>query len=337
MPVQLQDHALASSPALERVRQRFAGLAWLAAVYSYLLVVFGGIVRITGSGLGCGDDWPLCNGHILPPWDLATWIEWTHRLLAAGLVVPIGLVAWSAIRHRGEAGFGGRGGASRPALLAIALLVFQVALGAITVKLDLPASVTSVHFVNALLLVGALIVASVRARPAEVLHGDAVSARRLARSATAALVLGFVVVCFGALTANLGMQGAQTAPSAAAWACQGFPLCNGQFMPKGDTSGFVHTHWSHRVFAFLLFFHLIGATIAVYRRGASAGIKRAALWSAILVVMQITVAAALVTHSLPASMRVLHLIVGAALWMTLVLWATRARRQAAQLDLRPGR
>ncbi len=336
MPVRTQDNAIAVPPGLDRTRQRFAGLAWMAAVYSYLLVVFGGIVRITGSGLGCGDDWPLCNGQILPPWDLPTWIEWTHRLLAAGLIVPIAMIAWAAFRHRSRAGFGGPGGATRPATLAMVLLAVQVALGAITVKLDLPASVTSVHFINALLMIAALIVASVRARGGDITPDDPFAARKLARSATAALVLGLIVVSFGAFTANLGMQGAQTAPSAAAWACQGFPLCNGQFMPKGDAAGLVHTHWTHRMAAFLLMFHLIGATIAVYKRGASLRVRRAALASAVLVVIQITVAAALVLHNLPSSMRVLHLIVGAALWMALVLWATSARQQVSRLDPRPG-
>jgi heme A synthase len=244
------------------------------------------------------------------------------------------LIAWGAYRHRARPGFGGRGGASRPAYLAVALLTFQVVLGAVTVKLDLPASVTSVHFVNALLLVAALIVTSVRARGGEPGAGDQVAARKVARAATAALVLGFVVVVFGAFTANVGMQGAQTAPSAAAWACQGFPLCNGQFIPKGDEAGLVHTHWTHRLLAYLLFFHLIGATIGVFRRATTPGVRKAALASMILVVMQITVAAALVLHHLPSSMRVLHLVVGAALWMSLVLWATNARQQVARLDQR---
>src|SRR5690606_17293697 len=37
-------------------------LAIFTAIYIYLLIVCGGTVRITGSGMGCGDDWPLCNG-----------------------------------------------------------------------------------------------------------------------------------------------------------------------------------------------------------------------------------------------------------------------------------
>ena len=49
--------------------RRFSTLAWAAATATYLLIVFGAVVRITGSGMGCGDDWPLCNGHVLPPFD----------------------------------------------------------------------------------------------------------------------------------------------------------------------------------------------------------------------------------------------------------------------------
>ncbi|MCH7779099.1 MAG: COX15/CtaA family protein, partial [Gemmatimonadetes bacterium] len=56
-------------------------LAFVASGASYLLIVLGGWVRISGSGLGCGDDWPLCNGRIIPQLsDMATLIEWAHRL-----------------------------------------------------------------------------------------------------------------------------------------------------------------------------------------------------------------------------------------------------------------
>src|SRR3989441_7876094 len=47
--------------------RRFTRLAWTAATFTYLLIILGAIVRITGSGLGCGEHWPLCNGKLLPP------------------------------------------------------------------------------------------------------------------------------------------------------------------------------------------------------------------------------------------------------------------------------
>ncbi len=62
----------------------FVTLAWTAAACAYLLIVLGAVVRITGSGMGCGDHWPLCNGHLFPSLhDIPTVIEWSHRLLAA--------------------------------------------------------------------------------------------------------------------------------------------------------------------------------------------------------------------------------------------------------------
>lgn len=329
MPVHTLDRdAAAPTPApVERpLLRRFALVAVVSAVYSYLLVLFGGLVRITGSGLGCGDDWPLCNGRLLPPWDVPTWIEWTHRLLAAGLVVPVAILGYYAIARRHEPGMGGPGGAARPALLAIALLAVQAALGAVTVKLDLPAGVTALHFVNAMLLLAALVVAVVRAAGGGPSAADAAAARKFSRAATAAAGLGLVVITFGALTANTGLDGATTAPSAAAWACQGFPLCNGRLVPAGEP--LVHIHWSHRLFAFLLLFHVLGAVIVAFRRGAPRAVARAAAASLGLAIAQVAVAAGLVLFRLPQGFRALHLVVGVALWMALASWAALARRAA---------
>src|SRR3989454_6852185 len=75
----------------------FTRLAWTAAGFTYLLIILGAIVRITGSGMGCGEHWPLCNGKLLPPLDLPTLIEYTHRLVAAAvsaLVVAVAGYAW---------------------------------------------------------------------------------------------------------------------------------------------------------------------------------------------------------------------------------------------------
>ena len=79
--------------------RRFRRLAWTAAGCTYLLIILGAVVRITGSGMGCGEHWPLCNGRLLPPLDLPTLIEYAHRLVAAAvsaLVLATAASAWAA-------------------------------------------------------------------------------------------------------------------------------------------------------------------------------------------------------------------------------------------------
>src|SRR2546426_5921691 len=113
--------------------RRFTRLAWTAATFTYLLIILGAIVRITGSGLGCGDHWPLCNGKLLPPLDVPTLIEYGHRLAAAAVSVLVtGLALYAGWLRRGV----GRGewhAPDRTAYVALGILILQVALGAVTV------------------------------------------------------------------------------------------------------------------------------------------------------------------------------------------------------------
>ena len=61
-------------------------LSVLALIDAVAQVTLGGIVRVTGSGLGC-PDWPLCYGQIIPPFKLDTLIEYSHRL--SGMILGI--------------------------------------------------------------------------------------------------------------------------------------------------------------------------------------------------------------------------------------------------------
>src|SRR6185503_15826032 len=66
----------------------FTRLAVITALLTLGLIVIGAVVRVSDSGLGCGNDWPLCNGSIVPPLDnITAWIEWSHRLVAMAIGV----------------------------------------------------------------------------------------------------------------------------------------------------------------------------------------------------------------------------------------------------------
>ncbi|KAA3644761.1 MAG: heme A synthase [Chloroflexi bacterium] len=76
---------------------RFAKYAWFVVGYTIVVILWGAVVRITGSGAGCGSHWPDCNGQIIPrPEEIETLIEFSHRVSSAfsGVLVIV-LVIWA--------------------------------------------------------------------------------------------------------------------------------------------------------------------------------------------------------------------------------------------------
>jgi len=278
--------------------RRFTRLAWTAATFTYLLIILGAIVRITGSGLGCGEHWPLCNGKLLPPLDLPTMIEYGHRLAAAAVSVLVAALALYTWWIRRGAGSREPYTPDKMAYVALGLLVVQVLLGAVTVKLSLPPWTVILHLGTAMLLLATLIVV---ARTANLTPGASpgIPGTPRSRAGSVALGLGFVTVLFGALTANLG----------AASACLGFPLCNDQLIPVGNY--LQHVHWTHRLLAYTLFGYGWWWALRTRTRGA---------WGVVaLITLQVAVAAAMVLLALPAPLQAAHVAVGAAVWAGLVL------------------
>jgi protoheme IX farnesyltransferase len=287
-------------------------LAWTGAVLATGLIVLGGVVRITGSGLGCGEHWPRCNGHWFPPLDLPTMIEVGHRWVAALVslvVLTVASVAW--IRHREEPRL------RNPATLALVLLVVQVLLGAVTVKLSLPPSVVIVHLANAMILLATLIVTALRAgeSPEELparqrpIHPDH-------RWVLATAALGFMVILLGANVANLN----------AGLLCLGFPLCSGRLMPPGAPLAFLP--WVHRLLAFVFLGLAVALTVRLQGRRdlADRGLVRSATLVLLIAMVQIGVGASMVLALLPPALRATHLLIGTLLWAALVVLVFRSRR-----------
>jgi heme A synthase len=278
-------------------------LAGVAAAATLALIALGGVVRVTGSGMGCGDDWPLCHGRLLPPLDLPTIIEYGHRVAAAAvgaLVLALAAAAWRT-RHP----------ARGPASAAAVLLVAQVLIGAVTVRLRLPAWTVVLHLATAMLLLAALLAAALAGSrrggvPGAVRGGGPARWAPGGRAAAAAAALGFVVVLAGGLVANLH----------AGAACHGFPLCSGSWLPPGGRLAGIH--WAHRALAFALVALLAAGSVRA--APGARGPWAAALGAAVL---QVGLAAAMVLAALPPGLRAAHAALGAVVWAGVVVVALR--------------
>ncbi len=296
------------------------GLGILALILGFLQVVFGAVVRITGSGMGCGDTWPDCYGSFTPAHTGSNLlVEISHRYGAAALSLAIAALAVAAWLKRREPGVGGSGGVLRASHLAILLVVVAALFGAVTVKMQLNPLVVVTHLAIAMSLLAVLVVVVVRAGGLGALAVAERSERTL-RAAKAAAGLTFLALVLGALTANT---------PGAALSCQGFPWCR----VIGERGAPLLVQVSHRIIAFLLVGHLIGLVIAVRKRAEPRPI-RAAVWIALsIATLQIVVAAAMVEMHLPASLRSIHQAIGTALWISVTTLTALASGRRFMSDI----
>lgn len=278
-------------------------------------LIFGGIVRITGSGMGCGDHWPKCYGRWFPPLDRPDLIiEVTHRYLAALLVFTILALVVTAFRMRGEPGVSGRGGVLRAAVTGLALVVSAALFGGVTVKLGNAPYATVGHWLIATLTIAAVATAAIRAGALGGVKALGENASgRTRRASLAAAGIGLIVVMLGGLTAKV---------PGAAFGCLGFPLCNGELTPAIPAA---HIQLTHRVFAILLLLHMLGLTAGVTRRGESPVVRTAVYTTLGLVLLQVAVAITMVSTVLPPMLRSAHQAIGVSIWVSLVIMAYLAR------------
>jgi len=303
-------------------------LSIVTVVATYLLIVWGGVVRVSGSGLGCGagDDWPLCHGRYLPPLERTALIEFTHRWLAAVATTLVVILAAACIARWASARRAGRGRAATLAGVVIVLFVAQIALGAATVKLRLPGYVIAVHLANALILLGTLVVLSVRLHAAE--EGT------LSPADTSRQGMGLAAGAAAAVYA-LALSGAVVVAGNAGAGCGAWPLCgNGVQWARGDAALLNLTH-RFVAGAVVLF---VGYALAVVRRAHRdrAALRGAVVVANVLLLAQVVVGALVATLHLPPIARGVHLALGSALWATVVLVAALARIPGADgvLDVR---
>ena len=75
-------------------KKNISNLLFAFWLYTIIVILWGAWVRISHSGNGCGDHWPLCGGEFIPTEATAkTWIEYSHRMMSGlyGLIVFYGI------------------------------------------------------------------------------------------------------------------------------------------------------------------------------------------------------------------------------------------------------
>ncbi len=310
-------------------------LPWLlgaALVGVVLQITLGGVVRVTGSGLGC-PDWPLCHGTIVPVFrDYHVALEWSHRL--TGSLLGITLVAaaariWLARRAEGRFPWLGlnrnrRVDLSRLSGFALALIAVVGGIGGLVVLRDLSPSLRTFHLALAeglalIILAGWTFSTKLRgvtasSSSARGASGDVRS--RLTRLAWVAAAVVLVTLLTGSYAVWRG----------AGAVCASWPLCGGAVFPE---STLATIHVTHRLLAGLGSVFAIWVGYKVFRSaGATSALRNAAVILVTLVVGQVLMGAANPWTDFDEWARALHLSLATLVWLAASFVALLLAREA---------
>jgi heme A synthase len=294
--------------------RRFRLLVDGAILSTFLLVVVGGVVRVADAGLGCGParsglhGWPLCRGNLLPAAQVHTILEYSHRFLAALVVILLAAILWQALRR-----FRDQRTLVWGAIAASLLVVVQALLGALTVERGLDTALVAAHLGVAMLLLAVLVGLSIASRGHRPTLSDP---RRLRAVAAPACLLLLATIVAGGVVAGTEEHGTAggARPDGAHMACGSeFPTCNGAFLPFG-AGEMVDIQLAHRTAMFLAVATLAALALLLRRR------RQQALALAIFLALaaQVWLGAMNVWLGESAALVVAHLALGTLLWLLAV-------------------
>ena len=311
--------------------RRFA----LASVFAtFALIVLGGIVRVTGSGLGCGGEWPLCDGSLIPPLTKEDIIEYSHRLVASGIVGPLVagtfLIALFRYRHLRSVLI--------PSGISLALLLAQAGLGGVTVLTELPGHVVAAHMALAQALLACLILVAVASFKIRSVDTEGAGDEESPLTAPSASMAGneadaaesplrpdrFPLLAGAAAAATyvLLLSGSYvTATPGALAACPQWPMCDGSFWPS-DTLQAIHM--LHRLVAAVVGVLLIYTLFRGSRRGKERLLSRGIMLmmfsylGIVVLLTQLFIGAVAVWTHFPVAIRAYHIGLATAVWAIMV-------------------
>lgn len=278
-------------------------LAVAATVGMLVVLLMGATVTKTGSGLGCGRSWPLCQGRFVPEYAFETLVEYSHRLVTSveGLLLLAASVAAWRFRRR------------LPELrllipLTVFTLLLQSGMGAAAVMWPQTPPVLALHFgISLAALASVFLMARVLAEgPGRTPRDDAAVPRGFRRLAAGTLLGVTGIAYLGAFVRHTKSQ----------LACAGWPLCDGLVWP--GFAGPEGIAFAHRLAA-LGGVGLLAALAAwAWRlRGARPDLWRLAAAAVGLVALQVASGAAVVLSGLAFAGTMAHAAIMALLFAVL--------------------
>jgi heme A synthase len=314
------------STAAHTVFRRFA---WGVLAFNVLVVAWGAYVRASGSGDGCGNNWPFCNGQVVPQSPrIQTLIEFSHRIssaLALFAVLALSLWAYRTFPRKHQVRLFG--------LLSGVFILLEGALGAGLVLFRYVAQnassgrafYLSAHLTNTMLLLGSLtVVAWLAGEPSGNPHP--LHRRDLPRVLGFALVVALLVSITGAIAA-LG-DTLYPAVSLQQGVQQDF---------ASGSSVLLRLRLFHPLVAILSSFFLIYVALRIPRRFPSQAIREASGILALLIVLQLAMGMINVYLLAPVWMQLLHLFIADVLWIVTVVLAAEAMVYPVRAAATPSR
>jgi cytochrome c oxidase assembly protein subunit 15 len=311
-PVEPKDALRLPSPALRR-------FAWGVLVYFIAVILWGTLVRATGSGAGCGNHWPLCNGTVLQhSARVDTMIEFIHRITSGlSFFAVVGLLVWTFLgTMRGHL-------ARAAAVAAVCFTLIEAILGALLVKLGLTAQSQSplrpaylaLHLANTLLLLAALtLTAHLLSRKHGFLRG---TIRLVAPFGAAAAVLVVMIV---GVTGSLAALGDTLFPASSL----GMALAQ----DFSATSGWlVRWRWTHPTVAFVASIFLIWLLVRAAQRTTHWDNRGISALVLLLLAVVYVLGLLDVVLLAPLWVQVAHLLAADTLWAALVVLTARLTLQ----------
>lgn len=232
-------------------------LAIVTAIGMLIVLLMGARVTSTGSGAGCGSDWPLCHGSWLPQNTYESITEYSHRIvtgLEGFLVLATSLAAWP-LRHR-----------YKETLILVPMmagtLVLQSLMGAAAVKWPQTPEVMASHFgISLVCLASAALLAIVLKEDRA--GNQSISVAPNSAKKSSLNVYKWLALIGVVMAIAVAYSGAYVRHKGAELACVSWPTCNGKLIPEFQGLHGIHT--VHRLMALLITLWLIALLIQGYR------------------------------------------------------------------------